>query len=48
MSYDLSKAFNTSTDVQALEQEWEGGRSEKRDGRSEEELRTSWKYGDLF
>lgn len=40
MSYDLSKASIRSTDVQALEEEQERGRSEGRSGRSEEEPRT--------
>lgn len=42
MSYDLSKASIRSTDVQALEEEWERGRSERRDGRSDAEVRYRW------
>lgn len=42
MSYDLSKASIRSTDVQALEEEWESGISERRDVRSETEVKTRW------
>lgn len=35
MSYDLSKASIRSADVQALAEDWERGRSEMRDGRSD-------------